>query len=179
MVPAWQDEERGFGFHLSEEDVLRVIEFRKREGRPPLKVTPGVHFLLRGKEWDVFWGFEQFEEQTADLMGCLEVLKLDRQEVFEVDHSSGHAKYLENGFQVMNMNLKVRRRQKVLRDTIMTGGCLGPEEVKMHLRRGLEHAVHSWAYHEDDGLDGQVGRDADHVVEMSTHDLQTLVEIFG
>ncbi|CAB1102065.1 unnamed protein product [Ectocarpus sp. CCAP 1310/34] len=42
----------------------------------------------------------------------------------------------EDGWHMGNMNVNYGGKQKVLRDTVMTEGCLGPEEAKMYLSNG-------------------------------------------
>ena len=133
MVSAFQDEKRGFGLPLSEDELARVNEFRETKGRPPLKDTPGTRFLRPGVNRDGYWGFADFEEQTIDVMDCLEVLEPGKQLAIEVDHSAGHAKYLPEGLHVANMNAKYGGKQKKLRDSVMTEGCLGPGSAKMYL----------------------------------------------
>lgn len=52
MVPAFQDEQRGFGLELSQEELHKVNAFRARQNpsRPPLKASPGLRFLQYGKQ---------------------------------------------------------------------------------------------------------------------------------
>ena len=136
MVSAWQDEQRGFGLVVTKEELKEVNEFREQRGRRPLKESPGTRFLVHGKNKEGFWGYEQFEKQVVDVLDVLEVLYPDKQLVLEVDHSSGHAKYRPDGLHVSNMNVKYGGKQKELRDSVMTEGCLGPREAKMYLNKG-------------------------------------------
>lgn len=133
MVSAFQDEKRGFGLTLSEDELARVNAFRETKGRPPLKETPGTRFLLPGKNREGYWGFADFEEQTIDVMDCLEVIEPGKQLAIEVDHSAGHAKYLPEGLHVANMNVKYGGKQKDLGDSVMTEGCLGTRAAEMYL----------------------------------------------
>lgn len=66
-------------------------------------------------------------------MDCLEEVEPDRQLATEIDHSAGHAKFLPDGLNVSNMNVKYGGKQRVVRDSVMTEGCLGPGEAKMYL----------------------------------------------
>lgn len=75
MVSAFQDEKRGFGLPLSEEELARVNLFRQGEGRPPLKETPGLRFLLHGKNREGYWGFADFEQQAIDIMDFIEQIE--------------------------------------------------------------------------------------------------------
>lgn len=127
MVSAFQDEIRGFGFEMTSEELARVNAFRSVNGRPALKDTPGTRFLEYGKNKDGYWNYDMFAEQCVDVMDCFEVLYPGWQLVMEVDHSSGHAKYREDGLHVGNMNVKwggVKGGE--MRDTKVTAACLGP-----------------------------------------------------
>ena len=93
-------------------------------------------------------------------MGCLKEIEPGKQLAIEIDHSAGHAKYLPDGLHVSNMNVKYGGKQKVLRDSIMTEGCLGPGEAKMYLDDGIRRRPH----HERGGPEAEVGRCAEHVV---------------
>ncbi|CAM9642953.1 unnamed protein product, partial [Sphacelaria rigidula] len=136
MVSAFQDEKRGFGLPLSADELARVNERRQREGRTPLDESPGLRFLLPGNNREGYWGFAEFEQQTIDVMDCLEEIEPGKQLAIEVDHSAGHAKYLPDGLHVQNMNVKYGGKQKALRDSVMTEGCLGPGSAKMYLNGG-------------------------------------------
>ena len=136
MVSAFQDEKRGFGFPLSADELARVNERHQRESHKPLDESPGLRFLLPGKNREGYWGFAEFEQQTIDVMDCLEEIEPEKQLAIEVDHSAGHAKYLPDGLHVQNMNVNYGGKQKVLRDSVMTEGCLGPRSAKMYLDGG-------------------------------------------
>lgn len=136
MVSAFQDEIRGFGFPLTESELVKINAFRQRVGRPALKTSPGLRFLVHGKNKEGFWGFKEFEEQTVDVMDCFDVLYPELQLIVEVDHSAGHAKFREDGLHVGHMNVKYGGKQKILRDTLMTEGCVGSGEAKMYLNDG-------------------------------------------
>ena len=135
-MSAFQDEKRGFSLPLSADELAKINFFRQQEGRSPLKETPGLHFLLPGNNREGYWGFADFKQQTIDIMDCLKQIESGKQLVIEVDHSAGHAKYLPDGLHVANMNVKYGGKQKVLRDSVMTEGCLGPRPAKMYLNGG-------------------------------------------
>ncbi|CAB1097544.1 unnamed protein product [Ectocarpus sp. CCAP 1310/34] len=138
MVSGFQDERHGFGLPISDADLAAVNAKRDEEGNGKKNLTrsPGLRFLEYGKGKDGYWGYDQFEEQVEDVMDVLEHIDPDMQIVFEVDHSSGHGKQREDGLHVSNMNVKYGGKQKVLRDSVMTEECLGPEEAKMYFANG-------------------------------------------
>lgn len=106
MVSAFQDEKRGYGLERSESQHAQVNEYRATVGRPVLKITPGVRFLVHGKNKERYWGYVLFEEQVIDVTDCLHILEPEIQYVIEVDHSAGRAKYREDGLHMANMNIK-------------------------------------------------------------------------
>ncbi|CAN0077014.1 unnamed protein product [Scytosiphon promiscuus] len=136
MVSAFQDEWHGFGLPLADDDLNAVNVKRKEAGKKVLTRSPGLRFLDYGKNKGGYWGYDLFEEQTMDIIDVYEHLHPDVQLVIEVDHSSGHAKQRENGLHVSNMNVKYGGKQRILRDSVMTEGCLGPEEAKMYFADG-------------------------------------------
>lgn len=132
MVSAFQDEIRGFGFSMTGDELARVNAFRSTQGREPLKETPGMRCLDYGKQKDGYWNYDMFAEQCVDVMDCFEVLYPDWQLVMEVDHSSGHAKYREDGLHVNNMNVKWGgAKGSKMRNTTVTAECLGPHPATM------------------------------------------------
>ncbi|CAN0317357.1 unnamed protein product, partial [Hapterophycus canaliculatus] len=129
VVSAFQDERYGFGLPLSDEKLNEINEVRKMQGKKALSRSPGLRFLVYGGQKDGCWGFDQFREQVEDMMDAHEVIEPHMQLVIEVDHSSGHAKQREDGLNVANMNVRYGGKQRVLRDTVMTEGCVGPSEA--------------------------------------------------
>ncbi|CAM9599800.1 unnamed protein product, partial [Pylaiella littoralis] len=136
MVSAFQDERYGFGLPISDAELESVNAIRKEQGKKKLTRSPGKRFLDYGKNKDGYWNFEMFKEQVVDVLDVYEFLEPDMQVVVEVDHSAGHAKQREDGLHVSNMNVKYGGKQKVLRDTVMVEGCLGPGEAKMYFANG-------------------------------------------
>lgn len=133
MVSVFQNEIRGFGFAMTGDELVRVNAFRSTQGRAPLKDTPGIRCLEYGKHKDGYWNYDMFAEQCVDIMDCFEVLYPDWQLVMEVDHSSGHAKYREDGLHVANMNMKWggAKGSKMRSTTVTAEDCLGPNEAKI------------------------------------------------
>lgn len=106
MVSAVQDEHRGFGLKLSDDELMKVNEYRKLHQREALPESPGICFLKYGKNRDGYWDYEQFEKQAIAVLDVIEALHENHQVVLEVDWSQGHAKKLEGGLYVTDMNLK-------------------------------------------------------------------------
>ncbi|CAM9157910.1 unnamed protein product, partial [Hapterophycus canaliculatus] len=132
MVSVFQDEIRGFGFAITGEELARVNVFRRVQGRKALQETPGIRNLDYGKQKDGYWNYDTFAEQCVDIMDCFEVLCPDWQLVMKVDHSSGHAKYREDGLHVGNTNLKWGgAKGGKMRNTTVTAACLGPNKAEV------------------------------------------------
>ena len=136
MVSAWQDGRYGFGVPMTAELLAEFNAWRKERGKEPLERSPGLEFLDYGKNKDGYWGYAHMEKQLLNVLDAYEFLDPDMQVVMEIDHSSGHAKQREDGLHVSNMNVKYGGKQRVLRDSIMIEGCLGPEEAKMYFADG-------------------------------------------
>ncbi|CAN0579095.1 unnamed protein product, partial [Ectocarpus sp. 12 AP-2014] len=132
MVSGFQDEIRGFGFAMTSEEIVRVNAFRSIHGRAALKESPGIRTLDYGKNKEGYWNYDMFAEQCVDIMDCFDVLYPDWQLVMEVDHSSGHAKYREDGLHVGNMNVRWGGvKGGGMRDTRVTADCLGTKPATM------------------------------------------------
>ena len=67
-----------------------------------------------------------------DVMDCFNAIYPDKQLMIEIDHSSGHAKYRDDGLHVVHMNVKFGGKQRVLRNTIITEGCVGAGQAKTY-----------------------------------------------
>ena len=93
MISAVQDEWRGYGLYLSKPALAGVNELCRERGWPALEDTPGLRFLVRGKNRDGWWRYDQFEEEVVDVMDCIDVIAPTKQLVLEVDHYAGHAKF--------------------------------------------------------------------------------------
>ena len=111
--------------------------FRAARGRPPLTCSPGLRFLSYGKNKEGYWDYEMFEEQTVDFMDTFEALHSDWQLEWEIDWSSGHAKYREGALNVNSMNIKYGGKQRTPRESKIpseqSGAAfyLGPHEATM------------------------------------------------
>ena len=132
MVSAVQDEVRGFGFPMTEEELELVNAFRKDARRPELKESPGKRFLKYGKNKEGYWDYDMFADQVAALLDCIEVLYPDHQIVLEVDWSQGHAKKMPQGLYVADVNLHpggTQEKKGTMRSTNITAECLKSGEL--------------------------------------------------
>lgn len=59
---------------LAVEGLEKVGEFRKNQGRLPLREIPGTRFLVHGKGKEGFRECKQFQKQLGDVMDALETL---------------------------------------------------------------------------------------------------------
>eukprot|EP00733_Pompholyxophrys_punicea_P000443 Pompholyxophrys_punicea_v1_NODE_122_length_3354_cov_5.345862.p1 type:complete len:471 gc:universal NODE_122_length_3354_cov_5.345862:1263-2675(+) len=131
MISAVQDEIRGFGFPVTEDELKFFNARRKTQGRPVLDSSPGTCFLTYGKEKEGWWDYDKFEKQVIDLLDFFEFLYPMRQLLLEVDWSSGHAKFKSDGLHINNMNIGFGGKQKSCRSSILTSGSLGLEDASM------------------------------------------------
>jgi hypothetical protein len=113
-----------------------VNTFRSLKGREPLLSSPGKQFFEYGIRRDGWWNYEKFSDQTVAICDVVEALWPHEQLAFEVDHSSGHTKTKANGLQVNEMNKLYGGNQRIMRDTVIVQGCLGPEEQRGIFREG-------------------------------------------
>jgi hypothetical protein len=91
-----------------------------------LDESPGIQFLLYGKNRDGYWDYEQFEHQAVAVLDAIEALHPNHQVVLEVDWSQGHAKKLPGGLYVSDMNLSwgtTKQGYTPMGESLMTDGC--------------------------------------------------------
>lgn len=79
MVSAFQDERHGFDLSLTDEQLAAVNLVREAKGAAKLERSPGLRFLVFGKNKGGFWGFEQFKEQVEDVLDILETIEPELQ----------------------------------------------------------------------------------------------------
>ena len=117
--------------------LAKVNQLRAARKRPPLTCSPGVRFLSYGKNKEGCWDYEMFEQQTIDFMDMFEALHPDWQLEWEIDWSSGHAKYRIGALNVNSMGVKYGGKQKTPRESRIPADpaeaafYLGPHEAKM------------------------------------------------
>ena len=99
--------------------------------------SPGVRFLSYGKNKQGYWDYEMFEEQTIDCMDTFEALHPDWQLEWEIDWSSGHAKYRIGALNANSMGVRYGGKQKTPRESRIPADpseaafYLGPHEANM------------------------------------------------
>ena len=113
MISAFQDEHRGFGLSISDEELQLVnanragkFYFSDGKPKPPLTESPGIRTLDYGKNKDGYWNYDMFALQVEDLLDVVNVVYEDQIVLIEVDHSSGHARARLGGLSVRSMGLK-------------------------------------------------------------------------
>jgi hypothetical protein len=141
MVSGFQDEIRGFGFAMSDTELAAYNQNRLGRNLPPLDRSPGLRFLLYGKNKEGWWDHEMFSAQCTDIIDAFEFLYPAWQLAQEVDHSSGHGKYKADGLLVLAMNKGYGGKQRGMRDTVVDDKCLGnePAIIKWTDENGVEH----------------------------------------
>ena len=131
MVSAFQDEIRGYGFPMTEEELALVNQHRASMSapKPPLSESPGVRYLNYGggQDKEGWWNWEKFEVQLRDFLDCFDVLYPEFQLQMEIDWSSGHAKHRPGALNASAMNVGYRGKQDRMRDTILTEECVNME----------------------------------------------------
>jgi len=113
MVSAWQDEKRGFGLELGQDELDKVNVYRASLGKGPLEDSPGIRWLEYGVNKDGYWCYEDLKEQAMDVLDVLECLYPDYQVVMEVDHSAGHNRLQPDGLNANAMGLKIGGMQTI------------------------------------------------------------------
>ena len=107
MVSAWQDDRRGFGLDMGQDELDKVNVYRATMNKAPLEWSPGVRWLEYGVNKDGHWCYEDLEEQAMDVLDVLECLYPECQVVMEVDHSAGHGRLQPDRFNEKAMGMKI------------------------------------------------------------------------
>jgi hypothetical protein len=129
MVSAFVDEQRGFGFPMTEEEIEKVNAYREiKYGKPmPLEGSPGVRFLVYGKNNEGYWTGADMAKQLRELLDALSILYAGWQFCIEFDWSSGHAAHRPGALSVHTMNVNYGGKQSIPHASKITAGCLGSE----------------------------------------------------
>ena len=84
MASGFQDELRGCCWRVSKSELGAINAFRAERHRPPLDCSPGLRFLVYGKNKEGYWNAEQFIVQVNDVMDAMEALHPGNQLLLEV-----------------------------------------------------------------------------------------------
>jgi len=126
MCSALQDSVRGFGIPLTPAELESFNAWRRnqdrelgRPERPPLLESPGLRFLVYGKEKTTdkagkekktgkqgSWNGDKMCEQIEDVLDLFDFLPeyQGKQLILQIDWSSGHSKKQEGGLSVTALN---------------------------------------------------------------------------
>ena len=74
MVSAFQEYHRGLGFLMQKEELDLVNAHEIQQGKQLLAVSQGLIFFNYCKGREGYWGALCFNNQTEDVLDCLEVL---------------------------------------------------------------------------------------------------------
>ena len=147
MVSAFVSREFGFGLKLSEEELVRVNNFRRQPEhlqyldedaakqrlgsieKKDINESPFVKLFEYGANKDGYWNYEWMVIQTEDCIDVLQALYPQYDYVFMFDHSSGHDRQRSNGLNANSTNKSFGGAQPKMRDTMIESpdqlGCKG------------------------------------------------------
>jgi hypothetical protein len=143
MISAFQSREFGFGYHLDEEELAKVIFGRRGEKyldeeavkkykgnslKGDLKESPFVFVFEYGASNEGYWCYEQMILQLEDCLAVLKTLHPQYDFLFLFDHSCGHDKQQPNGLNAENMSKNYEGQQSSLQSMVIKqeNGYLGP-----------------------------------------------------
>ena len=89
------------------------------QGKQKVQRLPGINFLRIGKNEEGWWTYEHLAAQIVAVMDVYECLWPDKQLLFEVDWSSGHAKMLADALHTPSMGKNFGGAQKAPRNTMV------------------------------------------------------------
>jgi hypothetical protein len=164
MVSAMCSREFGFGFVISRQQLATINLLRQGKlyadeeaatyllGNPQkseLTESPFIRFLEYGATKDGYWSYRHMVLQIEDCIDCLKVLLPNFEYVFELDHSSGHAKKQDDGLTTERSLLlwKHGGQQQYMRSSIMTEKTTGSVGHDRFLKLG---ETQSMVFVEDD-----------------------------
>jgi hypothetical protein len=144
MVAAFCSRTFGLGRKLSSEELFLINKYRD-EYRPSylasseaveingtttktqiVNNSPFLRYFEVGAEKEGFWNYMHMALMTEDLVDCLQVIYPNHDLLIYFDQSSGHCRKRVDGLNVVGMNADWGGVQKIMRDTVIVEGCLGP-----------------------------------------------------
>ena len=136
MVSAIQSEHDGFGMPMTEDQLRDYNADRVARDLAPITCSPGICYLVYGKNKDGYWDWSKFKDQVVDILDCFDWLHRDdpKQMVLLCDWSAGHAKHREGGLNATAASVGYGGVQPAMRDSTVTTGCLGDARVKRKVK---------------------------------------------
>jgi hypothetical protein len=143
MISAFVSRIFGLGITLTEDDISKINRYRHKKpeyvshesslyiNNTLLKEditdnSPFLQFFDVGVDKQGYWNYNHMSLQTEDITDCLQALFPDHDFVFIFDQSSGHAHKRKNGLSTVGINASWGGKQREMRQTTITEGCLGP-----------------------------------------------------
>ena len=168
MISTFMSRFMGFATNLSSEQVQVINDYRQSVSpqyvaadaatevlastvKPKLDAntfwSPICQLLDLGKDRGTFWDYQKCVLQIEDVVDCVCALYPGHDVVLLVDQSSGHMKSDNDALNANAMNATSGGSQRLMRDTVMSDGCLGPftHEFKLKL-----YETQSMTFMEDD-----------------------------
>lgn len=151
MVSAMWCERRGFGFPITQQEMVKINRARVGTDLPQLErdQSPGLVFFQYGKCKEGYWDGLKFQQQCVQFINAVEVLYPTMQIVLEVDHSSGHLKEQSDGLMVNAMNIRWGGKASAKRDTVIEEGCLGADPPELNGRKLAIGSIQKMTFEED------------------------------
>jgi len=155
MLSGMQSRDFGFGLPMNADqlaqvnvarankkyvDTLAAMEVYRVVDKPPLTTSPFLRRITIGANNDGYWTSYHMAIQLEDCVDCLKILYPGYDFLFLFDHSQGHSKKRVGVLQASSANLKFGGEQPLMRDTVITEGCLGPFNPMLHVG-DIQHMV--------------------------------------
>eukprot|EP01034_Spumella_vulgaris_P029312 gene29312-36339_t len=131
MKSVFVDEYRGFGCPMSREELRATEQLMVSAGLPKerLSHSPAVVSLRLWSDADEYWDADQMAHQLERFVLAHEVVHPGTQLIVEMDQSSNHLARKKNGLSMERINKSWGGKQREMRPSVMTAGCLGPNAV--------------------------------------------------
>jgi hypothetical protein len=140
MVSAYTDDVLGFGLPITDAELAEFNVWRKTKygaGAEDLLRSPGLRFLVHGKNKQGWWTYEDLSRQADDVLDLYEWLDTKRevqeQQLGEYDHSSGHSKSQDGGLSCYSFNKGVGGKSAsfVRPSLLQHDACVGGGEASL------------------------------------------------
>jgi hypothetical protein len=91
--------------------------------------SPFIRYFEVGAEKEGYWNHDHMALQTEDVVDCIKLLYPHHDILLVFDQSSGHARKRHDSLNVVGLNGNWGGKQKIMRDSIIVEGCLGPYDA--------------------------------------------------